>query len=224
MSCPKKGMSNPLRVLLDLLYPPKCPFCGHILERGEAGLCCRCQRSLPWTQGENGPVDFCAVSLSPLQYKDGARWAVHHYKFRQGRGHCALFGTLMTQCLRDRWSEPVDAVVWVPLSRQHRRKRGYDQAELLARRVAEETGLPLICALEKTRNTATQSGIEGDSARRANVLGAYDMRKGVDVAGLRLVLVDDVVTSGATMSECAACLKMAGAESVVALTLARAGK
>lgn len=211
-----------VRALLSLLYPPRCPFCGRVLERREEGLCSRCQRTLPWTDERPRGVDFCDGCLSPLWYRDGVRQAVHRYKFNHGRAHAGLLGTLMAQCLRDRWADPVDAVVWAPLSEKHRRRRGYDQAELLARRVGEERGLPVLDALEKVRDTATQSRLERDSQRRANVLGAYRVREGVELSGLRLVLVDDVVTSGATLSECASCLRMAGAESVTALTLARA--
>lgn len=215
---------NLLNAILNLIYPPKCPFCGRVLERGEEGMCTRCQRTLPWTDGANPCVDFCDISLSPLKYQGGVREAVHRYKFNYGRVHSRLFGTLMAQCLHDRWSDPVDAVVWVPLSRKHRRRRGYDQAELLARRVGELSGIPVVEGLEKIRETATQSGIEKPSERRANVLGAYQVKPEVDLSGKRVVLVDDVVTSGATLAECASCLRMAGVESVAALTFARAKK
>lgn len=213
---------RPAQALLSLLYPPKCPFCGRVLERREEGICSRCQRTLPWTDERPHSVDFCDACLSPLWYRDGVRQAVHRYKFSHGRAHAKLLGTLMVQCFHDRWAEPVDAIVWVPLSKKHRRRRGYDQAELLARRVGEESGLPVLDALEKVRDTATQSRLERESERRANVLGAYRVREGAELSGLRLVLVDDVVTSGATLSECASCLRMAGAKSVTALTLARA--
>lgn len=210
------------QTILNLIYPPKCPFCGRILERGEEELCSRCQRKLPWTTGQNDPVDFCDVSLSPLRYQDGVREAVHRYKFRYGRMHSRFLGTLMEQCLHDRWSEPVDLIVWVPLSKKHHRKRGYDQAELLALRVSELSGIPVLGALEKIRDTETQSRIEKPSERRANVLGAYRVKAGVELTGKRVVLVDDVVTSGATLSECALCLRLAGAECVYALTFAKA--
>lgn len=210
--------------ILNLIYPPKCPFCGRVLEKWEDGLCDRCQQILPWTEGSNPSVDFCEISLSPLKYQAGVRDAVHRYKFNAGSMHCKLLGTLMAQCLHDRWSEPVDAVLWVPLSKKHRRKRGYDQAELLARRVGELAGIPVMDGLVKIRETQTQSGIEKPSERRANVLGAYQVKEGADLAGKRVVLVDDVVTSGSTLAECASCLRMAGAESVVALTLACARK
>ena len=211
-----------LSAVLELIYPPRCPFCGRLLERGEDGLCARCQRSLPWTPEQGREVDFCDACLSPLHYRDGAVQAVHRYKFSHGRSHAVLLGTLMAQCLADRWDEPLDAVTWVPLSRRHLRSRGYDQAELLARRVGELADLPAVPLLEKVRNTGAQSSLGEDAARRANVSGAYRVKAGTEVAGLRLALVDDGVTSGATLSECAAELRMAGAASVVGLTLARA--
>lgn len=214
---------SPLRFLLDLLYPPKCPFCGRILERGEEGWCASCQEELPWTEpGDAKYVEFCDACLSPLWYKDGVRDGMYRYKFDGGRGHAALFGTLMTQCLRDRWTQPVDLITWTPLHPKRKRERGYDQAELLARRVGELTGLPVERALEKTRATAVQSQSGEDEARKANVQGAYRTQPGLDLTGKRMVLIDDVATSGATLSECAAALRQAGARSVVGLTFARA--
>lgn len=211
-------------VLLNLIYPPKCPFCGRVLNPGEEGLCSSCQKSLPWVDKPAKTVDFCDGCLSPLWYRDNVRRAVHSFKFRGGQGHSRFFGMVMAQALRDQWEEPADLIVWVPLSRKHLRKRGYDQAELLARRVGELTGLPVEQGLTKVRETGTQSRLEQDSARRANVLGAYAANPEVELKGKRVILVDDVCTSGATVSECASCLRMAGAASVVALTFARAGE
>lgn len=214
---------RPLRFLLDLIYPPKCPFCGRILERGEEGWCAACQGGLPWTEPEDGKaVDGCDVCLSPLWYRSGARDGMHRYKFEGGQGHARLFGELMAQCLQDRWAEPIDLITWAPLHPKGRRKRGYDQAELLARRVGELSGLPVAGTLEKARATAVQSQAGEDGARRDNVRGAYRVLPGAELAGKRVVLVDDVATSGATLAECAAALRGAGAASVTGLTLARA--
>ena len=116
----------------------------------------------------------------------------------------------------------MDLITWAPLHPQRKRERGYDQAELLARRVGELSGLPVAGTLEKARATAVQSQAGEDGARRDNVRGAYRVLPGAELAGKRVVLVDDVATSGATLAECAAALRGAGAASVTGLTLARA--
>ena len=212
-----------LHFLLDLLYPSKCPFCGRVLERGEEGWCASCQEELPWTEpGETKTVEFCDACLSPLWYKDGVREGMHRYKFGGGRNHAKLFGQLMAQCFRDRWEEPVDLITWAPLHPKRKRKRGYDQAELLALRVGKLTGLPVENTMEKVRATAVQSQTGEDEARKANVQGAYHALPGLDLTGKRVILIDDVATSGATLSECAAALRQAGAGLVVGLTFARA--
>ena len=210
-----------LSALLDLLYPPKCPFCGHVLERGEEGMCALCQRELPWTEG-GGQAPGCDTCLSPLWYRDGVREGVHRYKFNGGAAHAALFGELMAQCLSDRWDGGVDLITWAPLHPKRKKRRGYDQAELLARRVGEMAGLPVEPALEKVRAAGEQSRLQTEEDRRANIAGAYRPLPGVDLSGKRVVLVDDVVTTGSTLGECAACLRSAGASEVVALTFARA--
>ena len=217
-------MNRLLDLILSLIYPPKCPFCGRVLERSEEVMCFACQRTLPWIEDGTPAktVEHCDACLSPLWYRDGVRQGMHRYKFQHGRAHARLFGTLMAQCLQDRWREPVDLITWAPLSRKRLRERGYDQAELLARRVGEVTGLPVTAALVKTRNTKAQSSLDADDSRKANVQGVYACSPGVDLAGKRVILVDDVATSGSTLAECAACLRKAGAVSVVALTLARA--
>lgn len=213
---------NPLRALLDLLYPPKCPFCGHILERGEDLICILCQRDLPWTDGPGPAVEGCEVCLSPLHYRDGVRRAVHRYKFKGGAARAELFGGLMAQCLTDRMDGTADLVTWVPLHPRRKKRRGYDQAELLARRVSELRGIPAVPTLEKVRVTAVQSRQRTQADRRANVEGAYRALPGLNLTGKRVVLVDDVVTSGSTLGACAALLCRGGAESVYCLTLAQA--
>lgn len=211
--------------LLDLLFPPKCPFCQTILEDPRSPLCPDCQPKLPWLEGKGGErrVDFADGCFSPLAYRDQVPEAVRRYKFGGVRAYAEPFGLLMAQCARDRGLEG-DALVWAPLSPKRLRQRGYDQAELLARKAGEELGLPVRNVLEKCRHTQAQSDLETEGARRANALGAYRLRGGADVKDKRLILVDDVVTSGATLSECARVLKQAGARQVYCLTLAQARK
>lgn len=213
---------KPLHALLDLLYPPKCPFCGRVLERGEDRMCVLCRQDLPWTDGPDRRVEGCDLCLSPLHYRGGVRDAVHRYKFKGGQGRADLFGELMAQCLSGRRDVAADLVTWVPLHPQGKKRRGYDQAELLARRVAGLCGMPAAATLEKVRFTGVQSRQATGADRRANVEGAYRALPGLDLAGRRVVLADDVVTTGSTLAQCAACLRSAGAAAVVGLTFARA--
>ena len=133
-------MNHLLQVLLDLLYPPKCPFCGRVVDRGDPIPCPKCRDTLPWVEPGDvcAPPEGCNVCLSPLWYRDLAREAVRRYKFGGGQNHAAVLGTLMAQCLRERWDGPADFITWAPLSARRLRERGYDQAELLARREAAE--------------------------------------------------------------------------------------
>ena len=210
--------------LLDLLFPPKCPFCQRILEVPADPVCPACQKSLPWLIGRAGErkVDFTRGCCSPLAYRGTVRKSVHRYKFSGVRAYARLFGLLMAQCVQDRPEMAPELITWAPLSRKRRRERGYDQGELLARAMAKRLGLPAAATLVKARHTQPQSGLDSTEARRANALGAYAILNGAEVAGKRVLLADDVVTSGATLSECARTLLEAGAECVWCVTLAQA--
>ena len=211
--------------LLDLLFPPKCPFCQRLLHDPRAPLCPNCQASLPWLTGRAGErrVDFTQGCWSPLAYQAQVREAVQRYKFAPAPAYGRPFGLLMAQCARDQGVE-AELVTWAPLSTKRRRKRGFDQGELLARTVGECLALPVLPLLEKSRHTVPQSSLPDGAARRANALGAYSLLPGRRIEGGRVLLVDDVVTSGATLSECARLLCQGGAKQVLCLTLAQAGE
>ncbi|NBI10685.1 ComF family protein [Colidextribacter sp. OB.20] len=210
--------------LLDLLFPPKCPYCQRVLDDPRAPLCPRCQPSLPWLEGRAGErrIDFADGCFSPLAYGELVREAIHRYKFSRVRALGRPFAAVMAQCLKDRLPEGAGLICWAPLSKERLRERGFDQAELMAREVGRLLSIPAGPVLVKMRDTGPQSELEEDSARRANARGAYALLPGTDLTGKRVVLVDDVVTSGSTLEECAALLRQAGAEQVFCLTLARA--
>ena len=217
-------MSGPLGVLLDLLFPPKCVFCGKVLDSGEDGLCAHCQRDLPWlTDGEAEQTgEFFSLCAAPLRYQDKVRDSIRRYKFKGRRGYHKLYGRLVAQCIHDHLTGRYDLITWVPLSRQRKKERGYDQAFLLASAAALELGEVAVETLRKERHTEAQSGLTEASQRRANVLGAYTPVDPELVAGKRVLLIDDVVTTGSTLSECARTLRTMGAEDVVCAALARA--
>ncbi len=213
------------QAVLDLVFPPKCPFCGRILDSSRDLLCPDCQKELSWLEGTAAErkVEFADGCFSPLAYRGKARDGVRRYKFGRCVSCARPFGVLMAQCVRDHLKEEADGVTWAPLSRKRRRKRGFDQAELLARELGANLSLPVVSLLEKSRHTQPQSSLSDPSQRRANARGAYRLRPKGQVEGRRWLLVDDVVTSGSTLGECAYLLKQAGAEKVWCVTLAQAG-
>lgn len=112
-------------------------------------------------------------------------------------------------------------ISWIPLSKKRLRQRGYDQARLIAEEISSKTGLPCRQLLQKVKNNGAQSLTRDAKQRRENVAGVYALCGQTDVSGLRILLVDDVVTTGATMSEAARILRKAGAKAVYGAALAR---
>ena len=117
-----------------------------------------------------------------------------------------------------------DVLTWVPVSRLRKLRRGYDQGELLAKAVGKELGLAPVPTLKKIRNNRPQSRLKDPAARRANVLGAYRILENADVKGKCVLLLDDILTTGATAGECARMLRMAGAKEVHCAAVAAARK
>lgn len=198
--------------LLNLLFPPKCPFCGRVLDR--PGICPACQKDLPWTE-ETQALRVLPGGIpcaAPLRYEGLAREGILRFKF-QGRTSAAEpLGELIAQCAAEHFSGGFDTVTWVPVSRKRLRQRGYDQAELLARSACRLWGVKPERLLEKAVHNPAQSGLEDAQARTDNVRDVY--RAG-NAAGKRILLIDDICTTGATLSECARTLREAGAASVV---------
>ena len=207
--------------LLDLLFPPACPFCEALLSDGERPLCAKCRKTLPWTEGASSRQTgrFFTACYSPLYYRDGTRESVLRFKFGRRPGYAAAYAGLIAPLFGPDAAGRYDFVTWVPVSRRRLRSRGYDQSRLLAAALAKALSLPCRPALRKIRHNPPQSGIGDPGARRANVLGAYEVTGRLD--GQRILLVDDVITTGATLSECAAALLTAGAAAVDCATLAR---
>ena len=205
--------------LLDLLYPPKCAFCRKLVQNRRM-LCTDCEATLPFIDSEmqRQSISHLAVCLSPLYYTGAVRQSLHRYKFSGAAAYYRIYAELMAACLQQQALQ-IDLITWVPLSRKRLRKRGYDQAKLLAGEISRLTGIPCEQTLEKTRHNPAQSGTAGAEERKKNVQGVY--RTVTSFAGEHVLLVDDIVTTGATMSEAAEMLLNAGAGEVSGLTLAR---
>jgi ComF family protein len=220
--------------LLDLLFPPRCVSCRQI----GAWLCAECLSQIPRVEppfcarcGDKiATGDLCTrCSTSPLQieriraavYFEGPlREAIHHLKYRRRTTLVKPLGNLMATYWRQH-PMPADVVVPVPLHATRLRERGYNQAALLARELARQTELAMDeQTLARKRATAPQVELNAKQ-RRENVHDAFCCSND-GLADKRVLLVDDVCTTGATLEACAIALRESGARSVQALTLARA--
>ena len=206
--------------VLELLYPTKCTFC-HKLTGGDT-VCKSCAEKLPLTAGAAQAQKFPFISqcVSPLYYEGDVRESLLRYKFGGLSHYSAVYAGFMAKCI-DENQISCDIITWVPLSRKRLRKRGYDQARLLAEELSRISGVGCCRLLQKTRNNPAQSGTGGAEKRRANVSGVYTALKPEKIKGKSILLVDDIVTTGATLSECARVLISAGAREVKAVTVAR---
>ncbi len=235
---------EPLRGLISLFYPANCELCGEPVA-GDAYLCDTCSEkatriiapfcekcSEPFAGAISGEftcancahraLDFdCAVSayrsrgiirVVMLRFKYGGELQLRHPVGRW------LLEAMNDSRLRQR---SFDWIVPVPLHPARLRERGFNQAELLAKILGAKTAVPVLPALERTRYTTTQTAFDRIE-RMENLRDAFRLRRNFAVRDCRVLLVDDVLTTGSTLSECARVLREAGVASVHAVTAARA--
>ena len=208
----------------DLLFPPKCVLCGNVLEKEELDLCKDCRMDAPEYPNRKSKRQFLDSFAAVWYYEGNVRKSLLRYKFHNARSFAAPYGRLLAMKLLELYPEGFDVLTWVPVSRLRKLRRGYDQVELLAKAVGKELGMDPVPLLKKVRHNRPQSGISGAEKRRANVLGAYRETDREAIAGRRILLLDDILTTGATTGECARVLKTAGAKEVHCAAVAAARK
>ena len=229
---------------LELLYPRACTCCGEGVTESFRYLCWNCATLMHYLRaplcaccGEpvEGRVDGAFVcqrcettprwfdrARSAARHEGVLRTLVHTFKYREGTWMTHDLVTLLAGCFRTHFAPFFpDVVTCVPLHPARRRMRGFNQAALLGRSLARRHGLPFSALmLRRVRLTETQTRLKAVD-RAGNVQGAFRIRRSHRVAGRSVLLVDDVMTTGATVSECARMLKEAGAQRVDVITVAR---
>ena len=208
--------------IVELLFPPKCILCGKMLKQGEVDLCQECRIHGPECPVSKRKRPFLDSWLALWHYEENVRRSLIRYKF-YGKRHLAQgYGRLLAMKILQEHDGDVDLITWVPVSKWRKFRRGYDQVELLAKAVGAELGMEPVRCLQKIRHTPPQSRISGQAQRRANVLGAYRAVEPQRFAGKRILILDDIITTGSTVGECARVLLTAGAKEVHCAAVAAA--
>jgi ComF family protein len=230
--------------VFSLIFPDECRICAQPLrEVSRIPVCrgcllkpeplaaeyfcvqCRVPFRSAYPLDEQGRCGLCRRGVSGFDaaysfgfYEDELRELIHLFKYGRVRTLAKPLGRLLAVALpRD---QRFDVIVPMPLHWRKRWKRGFNQSVLLASEIGRRSNVPVKNALRRIRFTATQAGLT-NAKRRLNVSGAFRARKSPGLDGQRVLLVDDVMTTGATAASCARALKLAGARQVTLLTLAR---
>lgn len=207
---------------------PVCHCCLGAAEPLSAEFFCRlCQTPFQnkFALDESGTCALCRSEVRGFDaaycfgnYENTLRRLIHLFKYSRFEPLAKPLAAMLVRALPQ--DESFDAVACVPMHWRKRLRRGFNQAELLAREVSRLRGVPYLSALERKRSAEAQASLT-DAQRRANAAGAFRISRRADVSGKRVLLIDDVMTTGATAHACGAVLRRAGAKSVVLLTLAR---
>lgn len=209
--------------IFELIFPRKCIFCRNILAKDETDLCHRCRTTAPEFTKPKRRILFVAQWTAIWYYKGDVRSSIHRFKFGNARGYADIFARHLAIKLQEaEFIDKIDVISWVPTSPLRRFTRGYDQSELLAYALGKELDIPVIKVLRRVRHTPPQSGIHGAAQRRANILNAYKPYKPERFTELRVLLLDDIVTTGSTASESAKTLLIGRAKEVYLAAVAAA--
>lgn len=208
--------------LLDLLYPPRCTFCHDFVKNGKILICEKCKENLPRTlNAGRQKTTFVSACIAPFYYEKYVKESLHRFKFFSCTGYARAYAPYLADLIREEFGDSFDLITWVPISRKRMKKRGYDQAKLLAQAVGKLLGTKPVRTLRKVRDTPPQS-LAGDAEkRRNNIAGAYAVWKPQRFVGKRILIIDDIITTGSTISECARMLGKAGADQILCATVAR---
>jgi competence protein ComFC len=216
----------------DFIYPPSCLVCRNSLSNQAVLICRSCWGSFPLLSDPFllitpvtlalPPPHFFHSSMALYRYSEEIQRLIHLFKYRGFWRMGDEFGRRLGQLYGSMTAHPVvDALVPVPLHRVRLRERGYNQSQILAAAISKESGIPLWHdVLRRDRYTKSQVKMTHDE-RIKNVFNAFQVRDGDRIDGSRILLVDDVFTTGSTLNECARTLRLAGAEQVDCISIVR---
>lgn len=218
---------------VDLAFPRCCEACDESLIGNEKTICTSCRIMLPRITAEgiykdimrykfvNAPEIYSTYSFLLFTKKSKVQKLLHALKYKGNEEVGTLLGFMFGQEMKAAGNLPnADLIISVPLHKKKKKLRGYNQSDLLAAGFSSATGIPWTgTAMERTIHTATQTG-KSKSQRRENVRGVFALKQ--DISAKNIIIMDDVLTTGATLEECAETLKAAGCGKLYILTIALA--
>lgn len=219
-----------MKSVLDLVFPEEtlpddlpltgecfCSRCGESFE-GEIETAFRCSNCV-------GRRWYITRARAAYRAEKEVREIIHEFKYQRQFHHLPCLADWLREGFQRFYKDPEggtgwDALVPVPLHPLRRRERGFNQAEELARMLGKKEGLPVLDVLRRVKKTETQARLRR-SERLRNQMNAFELKRGFDLKGMRLLIIDDVFTTGATINACARVLHKSGAGELAALTVAR---
>jgi ComF family protein len=221
--------------IVNAFFPKRCKLCGKVINP-HYDLCCDCENGDFYIKGEICELcgvekeycvckkhknSFCAV-VSPFYYEGGAKAAVLKLKFGEHRQYAKSLAEYMASCVNERFEGvEFDEIAFVPMTKSQIRERSFNQSELLAIELGKALGKPVVKYLIKEFETKQQHTLK-ESLRKGNVLGAFAVDGEIPFSpeGKTVLLCDDILTTGATMNECAKMLRLSGAKDVYCVAAA----
>ena len=216
--------------LLDIVYTKRCKYCRRVIGR-EKDLCSDCESNLPFITGKlcnkcglskencncTSDIRYYKAVYAPFSYEGAIKKFFSEFKFQGGEYLSEIIAQDMAEVYNKHIVEyDIDMCVFVPAHPVDKRRRGYNQSELLAKHLCSIIGLECEDALVKTRRTASQHELNR-YMRSGNLVGAIELRKTADVKDKRVLLIDDIKTTGSTLNECTKMLLLGGAADVFCL-------
>lgn len=227
---------NILNDIVDFLFPRYCPICGKRLSSGEKNICVLCLNDLPRTNAhftEDNPIEKLYWTHLPIERATSfffynsieSRETIYHTKYFNDPKVGEAVARVMAEELKETdFFDGMDIIVPIPLHPRRLRKRGYNQCDFIAKGISEETGLPIEKnAVRRIIDNSSQTQLT-TTERKENVVGIFQLIHPEKVRGKHILLIDDVITTGATSISCGQELVKAGDVKISVISMAYAGK
>jgi ComF family protein len=222
-----------LNSLISYVYPLKCIFCGKILGiNEEVEICPKCIDKIDFLHNNDTlprtdfyPSQFCDGVFCLFEYSGFIRESIIKYKFFDKESFYRVFGSLLAKRIENYYKTyGIDAIVSVPLHKNRLRERGYNQSSLLVNEISKALNIKDISSsLIRIKDTKKQSLLDREN-RKENINNAFKIVKNEEIYLKKIIIIDDILTTGSTLEECAKVLKQAGAELVLAAVVASGRK